>query len=589
DATPVFINKNVRVHKSHSPFIVDSLKSISANEFVPLGTRPVIFHGYDNYYYTFQVILQNDQDVAQQTMIVCGGHGKRVIELWKKRGAEQTLIGRAGYAKSFNQRPYPFLQNTFPVTVNAATTDTLYFITDESHAYKTFSFLLVHPKKIAARSGHIYLLLGFLIGLLVLFAVMNLYLYFSLQEKIHLWYALYIVSITLFLFKHDGLDAQFLGLDSEIGYRSTSQGALAALSIGLLTHVVHLFVGTSLRSPVIRLLLVITKWSCLLSSFVFFIVFLIESPLFIEQITFEWSNKSIIAAFIAIVAACVYSIIQGFRPALFILIGLLLFIAGGISRALFLDTTSYIFPPTLFQAGLIAEAIVISFGLMYRYNQFKKQNALLNTQLDRQQRSAAMDVLHTQQAEQKRIARDLHDQLGGNLAAIKMTAHSFSIPKEQSDLLIKMIDNTMTGARNIAHDLMPPEFEQTPLKTILASYYQQLSTEGRIRFHFHSSKDLKKLPKNKELMIYRILMELTSNIIRHSDATEATIQLIQHDQYLELMAEDNGKGFDTQSTQGIGLQSINNRVTYLEGKVTFDAGNSGTTVIIELPTTNDHA
>jgi signal transduction histidine kinase len=84
-------------------------------------------------------------------------------------------------------------------------------------------------------------------------------------------------------------------------------------------------------------------------------------------------------------------------------------------------------------------------------------------------------------------------------------------------------------------------------------------------------------------MIYRIIMELTSNIIRHSKATDATIQLVYHEKQLAIMAEDNGKGFIANAHAGIGLKNIHSRVNYLNGTMNIDSGTHGTTAMFHIP------
>lgn len=83
--------------------------------------------------------------------------------------------------------------------------------------------------------------------------------------------------------------------------------------------------------------------------------------------------------------------------------------------------------------------------------------------------------------------------------------------------------------------------------------------------------------------MYRVIMELVNNIIRHSGASEATVQLIGYDNHLALMAEDNGRGFSRDLGKGLGLRSIRSRVEFLGGEIAIDTGASGTTIIIRVP------
>lgn len=79
------------------------------------------------------------------------------------------------------------------------------------------------------------------------------------------------------------------------------------------------------------------------------------------------------------------------------------------------------------------------------------------------------------------------------------------------------------------------------------------------------------------------MLELNNNIIRHAAATEANIQLLYYDDHLEVMAEDNGIGFSKTNNDGIGLNSIKSRISYLHGNLNIDSNKFGTTVLINIP------
>ena len=146
-----------------------------------------------------------------------------------------------------------------------------------------------------------------------------------------------------------------------------------------------------------------------------------------------------------------------------------------------------------------------------------------------------------------------------------------------------MIEQSSSDLRRIAHNLMPPDFSKTKLADILSGHINRLNNEQAGKFQLIVSGEDHQFNKQQELFIYRIILELTNNIIKHSKATEVGIQLLYFNTHLQLMAEDNGHGFNGEIQQGIGLRSIQSRISYSCGTLNIDSNEFGTTVIINIP------
>lgn len=241
-----------------------------------------------------------------------------------------------------------------------------------------------------------------------------------------------------------------------------------------------------------------------------------------------------------------------------------------------------IWPSNVIVAGCF-EVILLTIIFIYDYrNKNLDRNRLLEELLLAERRTASA-ILNTQEQERKRIAEDLHDELGSSLAALKLQVQKTNMEKQPLEAIIRVIDKASADTRNISHNLMPPEFEHTNLENLLMNYYSKLNAESGIRFHFQVSGKPFQFIKEVKLIIYRVLMELTGNILKHSHAAEATIQLIYYPGYLEIMTEDNGRGMRLQPGDGIGLKNIQSRVNYLGGTIKIDSGQGGTTIIIQIP------
>ncbi len=130
---------------------------------------------------------------------------------------------------------------------------------------------------------------------------------------------------------------------------------------------------------------------------------------------------------------------------------------------------------------------------------------------------------------------------------------------------------------------MPKNFNKIPLAKTIDESIRKINAV-KIRFEFICIGNQKRLPEATELVIFRILTELLRNIEQYSEATEATIQLIYHDDYLNLIVEDNGKFFGENTNDGKGFRNLYARAEYLKAELLLDSSEYGTSVILTVPT-----
>ncbi len=199
-------------------------------------------------------------------------------------------------------------------------------------------------------------------------------------------------------------------------------------------------------------------------------------------------------------------------------------------------------------------------------------------------------VLQGQEAERIRIAKDLHDGLGALLSTVKL--HFASVQKEIKALAElnvyqkanDLLDNACTEVRRIAHNMMPDALAKLGLIQALEDLVEGLRLKGQKVLLETINLD-QPLTDEIELMVYRIIQELTSNITRHADAGKVLVQLSLHDHQLYITVEDDGQGFDVDAvSEGIGLKNLRSRVAYLGGTIEMDSRqNIGTTTSIVIP------
>lgn len=200
-----------------------------------------------------------------------------------------------------------------------------------------------------------------------------------------------------------------------------------------------------------------------------------------------------------------------------------------------------------------------------------------------EQRVVSSAVINSLEQERKRIAQDIHDELGSTLALIKIKLASDNNDSKDATELRSLISRASSSARSIAYQLMPPYFAETDLKMLLFSHFNTLNERGDIKFDFNYSNGHNAFTKDEELMIYRIVLELTNNCIKHSGATHATVFLAFGEKELVIEFTDNGKGIGESVSSGIGMQSIQSRVSYLNGTIERESTHPGCRFMIRIP------
>ncbi len=213
-----------------------------------------------------------------------------------------------------------------------------------------------------------------------------------------------------------------------------------------------------------------------------------------------------------------------------------------------------------------------------------------------QQNQRFKQVMDAQEAERRRIAADLHDSVGQSLSSVKMmlnyAQHKNSGPDTVRDMIVQsqaVIDSLADEIRTISNNLAPASLRKFGLETAMEEQIHKVKIDDRYHINFISMMRGGELDEDLQLAIFRIFQELLANSIKHSNASEISVQLIEHDDDISFTIEDDGVGFDFQealrSKSGNGLHNIISRVSLIGGKLQFDtSADSGTTVTIQIPT-----
>lgn len=256
--------------------------------------------------------------------------------------------------------------------------------------------------------------------------------------------------------------------------------------------------------------------------------------------------------------------------------------------------------------GSAAALLVISL-LSYRtYRQKQKLQQQRISELEKEKHmTATVAVLKGEEQERTRLAKDLHDGLGGMLSGIK---YSFQTMKgnlvmtpdnaQAFERSMDMLDSSIKEMRRVAHNMMPEALVKFGLDTALKDFCNDINQSGALQVSYQSLglKDAV-IEQTTAITIYRIMQELINNTMKHAAAKTAIVQVSKTNTGINITVEDDGKGFnplilqgikarpDDQVGRGIGWSNIQSRVEYLKGKIDVQSEpGQGTSVHIELNT-----
>lgn len=245
-----------------------------------------------------------------------------------------------------------------------------------------------------------------------------------------------------------------------------------------------------------------------------------------------------------------------------------------------------------FILGGSALALLLIGLLLYRnYSQKRKLQQQQIVELEKEKLLlATQSILKGQEEERSRMAKDLHDGLGGMLSGVKLQLGAMKgnliLSEEHARVFnsaLGKLDESISEMRRVAHNMMPEALMKLGLQQALQDYCDGLS-EGqafKINSEFHGLEQ--RIEPTAEVVVYRIVQELLNNAVKHSGATVILAQVMRQDDHLTITVEDNGKGFDKEAVpRGAGLKNIRSRVEYLKGHLDIQSvPGKGTSIYID--------
>ena len=215
-------------------------------------------------------------------------------------------------------------------------------------------------------------------------------------------------------------------------------------------------------------------------------------------------------------------------------------------------------------------------------------------------RELSLRLLSTQDEERRRIGRELHDSLGQYLALLKLKLETVLTPSVVAQAsaqpvaeCVRLAEEAIKEVRTISYLLYPPMLEELGLKSAIPWYLEGFSKRSNIQTTFDADPAFDRLPRDKELALFRVLQESLTNVHRHSGSPDATVRLSLANGSAILEVQDRGKGIpsplleqageDWMGSLGVGLRGMDERMRQLGGKLEVASTDHGTVVRAVVP------
>ncbi len=237
--------------------------------------------------------------------------------------------------------------------------------------------------------------------------------------------------------------------------------------------------------------------------------------------------------------------------------------------------------------GMLAMMIMVIFVILFVINYQKRQLAQQKhlRDLEKNHQKRLLDTaLHTEETERRRIAQDLHDDIGTMLSLTKFSLNQVTTAEmpqgETAESPLKnarkLLDETIGQVRRITSELVPATLDRFGLSAAVEEFVNKVRDSSKLDIRFGCNLVTPPRLTNKiELALYRVLQELVNNAIKHSGCDRIEITLHYMTTQLELTVNDNGRGFDEQLVRssydlGHGLRNVESRLSVIDGSIKYE-------------------
>lgn len=520
------------------------------------------------------------------------------VDLFEVKNDKINLINETGDHLPFDSRPINSRKFVFPIQ-SSSNSESLYFVkVDKHHESLQITQELVAIDQYHDTQLSEQLISGIFMGMVILLVIFGLFLFLTMKDYLYLFYAAFILSGFLWVSTNLGLGYQIWWSDFPMFENKARPIFSCAQAITALLFI-QAFLKLKKRGTIyyINTALVYVGIAIL----IFFAVpidysqfpELVLSVLIIHN---TW-NLLLVIQFLFI---CVKESLQANRNAWFFLLAFTALIAFSIIELVahtgkILVYDSYLSKHGV-QTGYMVTAVILTFGLVYRFNNYKKDQERLLRNINQQQQTHSEQIREIQQNERHRIAEQLHNDVGSMLSLASLQLSSIRNEdladgiKSKINIAEDIIHQANGQIQTISHLLVPFHLQKLGFAAAISYLCDNINHSHQIHLEYKiiGFERMTNYKKPAIIDLYRIIQELLSNIVQHSSAKNAFLQIIEHRDHINVVAEDNGKGITSKDPELKEKElSIASKIHYLNGKIeVLNKQEGGVLVYIQIPLNN---
>lgn len=495
-------------------------------------------------------------------------------------------------------KEYPLTGDNLPFATRLLPTPS-YVFHISSNLYKDCSIVLVTDKKytrldvpVQFYSAEYYvayiqkqnLLMGIFLGLGLFLFVFNTYLFISLKQSLYMWYSIYLLTVITYVCTDLGLLFTYL-YPHLPKINDIIRPSIFALSSFPLMFFFNNLLSIKTHFPKVYRF----NKQILFCYLLLFIAGVATSSTGNFQIQGFWVKMNRVVGpimLIIVVTESFYCLAKNIRFAIFSVLSFTCFFVfifiyslhqnGIIPHNGFTSTANY--------WGIILEALIIAFSLAWRYKLYKQDSERLLKENIEQQEKIFRETAAWQEKEMQRMSSLLHDTVGANLGFLRLETDNMQLTEEGRNKIATHITQIGNDVRNMSHSFSPIVLQDKGLYNAIDDMVKLIRNNSLINIQFEWIGEKQKTSIQYQIIIYRIIQELMQNMLKHSKAKNAFLQIMIQQKLVSIYVEDDGIGMiaNVENT-GVGLKSIETLVQLLKGSCRIESNEKdGFSISIEF-------